>query len=350
MHDASWPPERRDVASARQHAAAFLDNLTLNENFRSVGRQSWISKWTKLGDEQGILGDLKIKKGALDEAAEAWLCALTAFEVAKRLGDEDDQQTEAIIAKIETGVQRLATSLKRKVESVQIGSYDDSEFLAYYLPAFSRDLFAPAVICISREEESAATLLGRVFPAVIGRSIAVLVVAHEDVSSHWGGQSEALLSSCLDYLLVRPEIDSAHVGVYGQGLSAVLATDFAVSDRRVAAAVCDGGLWNWTRVLASVTWMTRTADEAGADIVSGRRLRMVEHLRCPALVVAGGPGNVCVSEAIKLQADCTAAGIDLEVALPRITRGSMGEIENFVTSDDSIFAWLEHKLIQRSAP
>ncbi|WP_156436290.1 alpha/beta hydrolase family protein [Bradyrhizobium pachyrhizi] len=253
------------------------------------------------------------------------------------------------MAKIEASIQRFG-SLEQKVERVQIACSDQAELLAYYVPVAGREFCAPAVICISREDETAATLLGRLLPAVAGRGISVLVVSHDDVSNHWRGQSEMLLSSCLDYLLVRPEVDITRIGIYGDGLSAALATDFAVADRRVAAASCDGGLWNWARTLASVGWMTRAVDGLDENALASRRLRLIRQLKCPVLVVAGGRSIVSAAEAIKLQAACTEARIDLEVVMPRVARTAAGEIENFVTSDDSIFGWLEHKLTRILAP
>ncbi|MDE5458962.1 alpha/beta hydrolase [Bradyrhizobium sp. CSA112] len=318
----------------------FLDKLEDIDG--AVGRQNWVTRWANIGDAHFHLADLNIKKKAFDEATEAWLCALTAFEVARRLAEEDDPQSGDLSAKVEASVQRFGLSLEQRLERVQIPCCDEAEILAYYLPADCSDLCAPAVICISREQETVATLFGRLLPVVIGGGLSVLVISHDDVSNHWRGQSEMLLSCCLDYLSARPEVDASRIGVYGEGLSAVLATDFAVSDRRVAAAVCDGGLWNFTRVLASVGWMTRTANVVDEDVLSARRSRLVRQLRCPVLVVAGGRGIVSLSEAIKLQADCTEARIDLELTMPQMTQ--TGEIENFVSSDDRIFGWLEQKL------
>lgn len=338
---AAWPHARGDLASTRRGAAVFLDNI--DGIYASTTRQNWVARWTNIGDAHCRVGDLNIDKGAFGEATEAWLCALTAFEVARRLVDEGDPQSGDVSAKVEDGVQRFR-SLEQKVERVRLACGDPAEFLGYYLPAGGPDLCAPAVVCISREEENGVTLLGRLLPVVVGRGISVLVVSHDDVSNQWRGQADILLSCCLDYLSVRPDVDPARVGVYGEGLSAVLATDLALSDRRVAVAVCDGGLWNWARTMASVRWITRPADEMDEEVLLARRSRLVRQLRCPVLVVAGGRGVVSVSEAIKLQADCAAVGFDLELAMPRMTRTPIGEIENFVTSDDCIFAWLEHKL------
>lgn len=339
---AAWPQVWDDLASTRRSAAVFLDKL--EGMWAATSRQDWAAKWIKIGDAQCFLCDLNLERGAFNERGEAWLSALTAYEVARRLIDEDDELSEELSAKVESGIQRFGSSLKQKVERVKVALVDQDELEAYYLPGAKSDEGSPAVICISREEETRATLLGRLLPAVIGRGVSLLVVSHDDFSSQSPGQPQNFFSCCVDYLSARPDVDVSRIGVYGDGLSAVLATDFAVFDHRVAAAVCDGGLWNWASTLASVSWMTRTADIMDEDVMSIRRLQLARQLKCPVLVVAGGRGIVSESEAMTLQADCTAARIDLELAVARVTQTPTGEIENFVTSDDLIFGWLEHRL------
>lgn len=337
---AIWSHVRDDLASTRRDAAAFLDNL--DEIFGGKTRRDWVSRWMSIGDAHCLVGDLNIGNGLFKKATEAWLCGLTAFEVARRLLDDNDPQSEAVSAKVEACIQKFV-ALENKLEQVKIPCFDQLQLPAYYLPAGSPTISAPAVICISREEETGAMLLGRLLPAVTDRPMSLLIVSHDDVSHHWRGQSESLLSSCLDYLSLRSDVDAACIGVYGEGLSAVLATDFAASDRRAVAAVCDGGLWNWAWNLASVSWVTG-ADVMDEEAVSAHRSRVVQQLRCPVLVVAGGRGIVSVSEANKLQVDCAGARVDLELTTPRTVHTPVGEIENFVTSDDCIFTWLEHKL------
>ncbi|MCK1299716.1 hypothetical protein IVB33_39275 [Bradyrhizobium sp. 24] len=340
-----------DLSSARRGAAAFLDNIADEDEYETGGRQNWFARWKKIGNDHYVLGDLNLKEGAFAEAAEAWLCALTAFEIARRLVNEADPQSEDVSAKVDGGIQRFRSSHLQKLEQVKIPCSEQADLPAYHLRAGSPDLPSSAIICISMEQETRATLLGRLLPVMIGRGVSALVVSHGDVSHRSRGQSETLLSHCLDYLAVRPEVDATRIGVYGEGLSAALATEFAASDDRLAAAVCDGGLWHWARIVASVGWMTRNTDGAvDHDVISARRTQILRGLKCPVLVVAGGRGIVDVSEALKLQADCMAARIDLELAIPRIIRCHGREIENFVMADDCVFGWLEQKLACSTAP
>ncbi|MET4483638.1 hypothetical protein [Bradyrhizobium sp. F1.13.3] len=346
MACAAWPYVRGDLASTRRSAAAFLDNL--QDIYGNSGPQAWATSWTSIGDTHSRVADLRLDEGAFDDATEAWLSALTAFEVARRL-DEDDRQRDAVSGKVEAGLQRLG-SLGLTLERVKIPG-GDQEFEAYYFGGRAQELRVPAVVCISGEDEIGTTLLGRILPVVTHRGMSILVVSHHDVSNRWRGQSEMLLSRCFDYLSARSDVDPTRIAIYGEASSAGLATNFAVSDRRVAAAVCDGGLWNWARTLASIRWMSNTAtDVADEDLASVRRSRLMRQLRCPVLVVVGGRGTVSAAEAIKLHADCSAARIDLELVMPRTARPIQDEVENFVTSDDCVFGWLERKLMHGSAP
>lgn len=348
MEQAAWGHVRGDLSRIRRRAAAFLDNLPHEGCDCITGQQTWSAEWTTMGDNQCLLGDSNLNNRWNDGGAtEAWLCALTAFEMARRLVDKDDPQCEIISAKIDACLRRFELCSVYKIDRVKIADWDQTEVLAYHLPVGGRAVPAPAVICISKEDESATMLLGRLLP-MIGRDISVFVVSYDDIPSHSHGHSQSLLSFCLDYLSGRPDVDASRIGVYGEGLSAVLATELAAVDRRVAAAVCDGGLWNLTRSIASVNWMTRGGD-LDEGVISTRRSQLMRRLTCPVLVVAGGRGIVSVSEAIKLQTDCMMARIDLDLAVPRMIPASDGSIENFVASDACIFEWLKHKLASNSA-
>lgn len=350
MEFGARPHLRGDLAFARQNASAFLDSLLPEDDHAQLARQNWGATWAETGDAYCRLADLNINKREYDEATEAWLCALTAFEVARRLVADDDPRRADVSAKVEASLQRIGLSVGHEVESVQIACGDLGEVLADYLPAGTPNSRAPAVICVSNEEEKGATLLGRLLPVVIGRGMSVLVVSYEDIANHARGGSEIVLSHCLDHLSVRSDVDSGRIGVYGDGLSASLATDFAEYDRRIAAAVCDAGIWNCTRSLRSIGWMTSTDDSADKDFVSARS-RLARLLNCPILVVAGGRGVVSLSEAIKLQAVCMTARIDVDFVMPQFIRGDRGEeVDNFVSSDDCIFRWLEQRLVRDSTP
>lgn len=341
---AAWPEVTDNLESTRRSAALFL--ASFSGRYEATSRRHFVARWTNIGDAHCLFGDLNLERGAFDVAAESWLCALTAFEVARRLVDEEDPEAGDVLAKLEAGISHFG-SLQDRVRRVEIASWDERKLPAYYVSPGRTDLRAPAVICISREDETGAMLLGRLLPVIATRGMTALVVTYDDVSTSRHGQSE-LLSACLDYLSARHEVDRSRIGVYGEGLSAALATDFALADRRIAAAVCDGGLWSWARTQASISWITGTSHLLDDPSASAHRSRLARRLKCPILVVAGGRSIVSVPEGIKLESDCTAARIDLKLFMPPLAPTPVGEFENFGACDNDIFAWLEQKLADTS--
>lgn len=342
---AAWPGVMDSLESTRRSAALFLDSFS--GRYEPTSRRHFVARWTNIGDAHSLFGDLNVERGAFDAAAESWLCALTAFEVARRLVDKDDRETGDVLAKLEAGISHFG-SLQQRVRGVEIACWDERKLSAYYVSAGRPDLCAPAVICISREDETGAMLLGRLLPVIATRGMAALVLAYDDVSTIRHGRSE-LLSACLDYLCTQQEIDVSRIGIYGEGLSAALATESALADGRIAAAVCDGGLWSWARTQASISWMTGTSHLLDDQLASAHRSRLARRLKCPILVVAGGRSIVSVPESIKLESDCAAAWIDLRLLMPPLAPSPDSEFENFALRDNDIFSWLEQKLAHTSA-
>lgn len=138
------PRVKGDLVSTRRGAEVFLDNL--QDIYGAVTRQTLAAKWANIGDAHLLIGDLNINKGFFDEAVEAWLCALTTFEVARRLVDEEDGRGGEVSERVESAIQRLASTLEQKLERVQIACCDQVELPAYYLPAGSSHSCAPTVI------------------------------------------------------------------------------------------------------------------------------------------------------------------------------------------------------------
>jgi hypothetical protein len=333
-----------DLPSVRRNAAAFIDNSLIADVYSEGGWQPWVTTWTRIGDGYRFQADLMMASGALDQASEALLCALTAFELARQLLDQSSPARGEITSKIEACTQQFGQCRRRPAEWIRIGCSDHWGVSAFFLPADGPERSAPSVICISEDDEAIEALVGKLLPGLADRGVSILVVSGADISSHPVFERDLLLGFCLDYLVGRADVDSERVAVYGEKFAAVHATNFAASNHRIAAAVCDGGVWRSTRMQGSIEWMAgaeRTTDDASA---TSYRLQAMRRLKCPILVTAGERGLVSVPEAIRLQADCMAAGIDLDVVIPRTIETARGAIENFITTYDFVFGWLERKL------
>jgi hypothetical protein len=86
--------------------------------------------------------------------------------------------------------------------------------------------------------------------AALGRGISVLLVETSEVIASLTraevSQDSPLdksLGPIADHLISRSDVDASRIAAYGDGVASIYATRIAVEDCRIAAAVCDGGLW-----------------------------------------------------------------------------------------------------------
>lgn len=329
-----------NLARVRRSAAAFLSRLLTGE---LQGRDRWIDNWIKIGDGYQTSAELALNT-SLDSANEAWLCALTAFEVAKQLTSPDDSTGRALAERVEISLGKIECSHVRPLERVETNFFDHAVLRAYFLPAASGKASSPVVICIADKEVSIDAMLSRLLPATSSRRLSTLIVDGGDAFRHHRFRPEAFLGSWLDYLERRPDVDASRIAVSGEGMAASFASSLVASDRRIAAAVCDGGLWSSRFYRANVCWMTGNWESAWEQEAETRRFQFARRTRCPVLIVAGGRAIVNAQDALEVQADCKRVGVECSVAISQTPQSISGEFENFIVKDDFIFDWLEQKL------
>ncbi|MGV7212010.1 alpha/beta hydrolase family protein [Bradyrhizobium sp. UFLA05-112] len=330
-----------DLVCVRNRAAAFLEEFSTSD---SKEKEHWLLHWMTVGDQYRASAELAVKDNLPDTASEFWLCALTAFEVARQLACPENSSGVVLADRIEGSFRSLESCAPDRVQRVEIEFFERVLLAGYFLPAARRERPAPAVIFISDEESSAESIASRLLPAVNDRNMSVLVVSGDDASKHRLFKPEAFLASWLNHLECRADVDAGRIAVSGERMAAGYAARIAVCDRRIVAAVCDGGLWASLRHRASVGWMTGIWDPA-CDRTRASSLELVRRMRCPVLIVAGGRALFDQQNALELQADCKLAGLDCSVAISQAST----EVENFVAKDDVVLDWLGEKLRSRGS-
>ena len=145
----------------------------------------------------------------------------------------------------------------------------------------------------------------------------------------------------LDYLEVRPDVDPHRIAVYGEGAGASHASRLALSDRRIAAAVCDGWLLGPRRFARHRSLDNRC--RAGGPLTTARRGNSDGASRIHARFSWwSGAARWCGN---RTPSNCKPAigrpGPLLgRHAEPRSAQ-PLGEVENFVAVDDFVLEWLD---------
>jgi hypothetical protein len=339
-----WPHGSCDGAGAalarlRHRASAFFESLSVADLVREASRHLWVSDWLRVADDYRISAQSARRDESALIALEAWLCSLTALEVARSLSCPGDLADGDLTDRFDIGLRSLEDEAGPAIQRVKIDGFDQGPLTGLFRPA-CRQGPSPVVICIADEEATLGAMMSRLLPAFCCRNMSVLLIDAGNSSIRRPFKPEHVLSCWLDYLEARPDVDSRRIAVYGEGAGASHASRLALLDRRIAAAVCDGGIAAPIMRRASLRWMSGV----GPAAISPASLLPSRRVPCPLLVVVGSRSMVWEEDALALQAGYRQAGADCSTVVPNCIPHPLGEAENFIAVDDFILEWLDSKL------
>lgn len=333
----------RNLARLRNRASGFFESLSVAELVRDSHRQLWISDWLRIADDYRTFAETSRKDGSLPIARKAWLCALTALEVVRSLSCPGDLESADLADKVGHSLKGFKDDAGPAIERVEIACPDQGALAGLIFPARHQGPSAPVVVCVGDEDMTLGSMMSRLLPASLSRNMSLLFVDAGSSSVRRPFKPEHALQCWVDYLAARPDVDPRRIAIYGEGGGAAHASRLAFSDRRIAAAVCDGGLLRPIMRRTSLRWMTGI-DPVVDDATSADSSPPSRRIACPLLVVVGSRSMVWELDALGLQAFYRQAGADCSVAVPNGIPHPLGEVENFVAVDDFVFKWLGCKL------
>jgi hypothetical protein len=333
----------RSLARLRSRASGFFESLSIAELVREAHRHLWIADWLRIADDCRSFAESARENGSVQIAREAWLCSLTAFEVARTLSCPGDLESADLAERADISLRGFENDAGPAIERLKIDCFDQEALAGFFLPASRQGPSAPALICVSDEEITLGSMMSRLAPASLYRNMSLLLIDSSNSSVRRPFKPEHVLQCWLDHLEARPDVDPRRIAIYGEGAGAVHASRLALSDRRIAAAVCDGGVLAPVMRRASLRWVTGL-EQAAHDGTSPDSSLPSRRIPCPLLTVVGSRSMVREQDALALQAGYRQAGADCSVVVPNRISHPMGEVENFIAVDDFIFEWLDGKL------
>lgn len=333
----------RSLARLRNRASGFFESLSVAELVREAHRHLWISDWLRLADDYRTFAKSARQNDSVQIAGEAWLCALTALEVVRNLSCPGDIESTDLADEVGISLRGFAEDAGPTVERVKIDGFDQGALAGFFVPAICRGTPAPVVICISDSEMTLGSTMARLLPVSLRRNMSLLLVEAGNSSVRRSLKPEHMLQFWLSYLEGRPDVDPERIAIYGEEAGACHASHLALSDRRIAAAVCDGGFFTSVMRRASRRWMTGLG-QAVDDGTSTDSALPSRRMPCPLLMVVGSRSMIREQDALELQSAYRQAEGDCSVVVPNRIPHPLGEVENFIAVDDFIFEWLDSKL------
>src|SRR5262249_15306102 len=136
-------------------------------------------------------------------------------------------------------------------EVVTLPWTDEHSLQGYFLPAPSAKGPTPTVICIGEPGHRKEEFLSKLAPHARERGLSLLAIdlfgeQRDDYLDELLRRRdlESSIASVTDYLATRGDVDFGRVAIVADGWGSSFVARAVLQEPRLAAAVCDGGLWD----------------------------------------------------------------------------------------------------------
>ena len=268
--------------------------------------------WTRIADRAARLAEADEASGRRRSAARKYRRAAAYYFIAERLQSPRFAPRHAAYQRALACFGKAVSCAGEPCLRVEV-PYGATSLPALFVPAQSGQR-APCVVMLdSFTGAKEASYLSGTASGLAARGVGCLIVDTPGIGEALRArglaevpQIELAVRACLDYLLARPEVDGAVLGVVAIGLGAYYAGRAAAFDDRIRCAVGWGAVYDWGELLREqlagsgarktvphlfehLKWRLGQSSIDGCLAVASRmHLRgVLEHVRCPMLIVHG---------------------------------------------------------------
>jgi dienelactone hydrolase len=338
----------RLLASAQEGGSTISECWLAASQLDPADDESWYREWSALADTNNMRAATAFSDGHLATARRNWLRAMNYYQAAAYpIGLPQNRRNAAVEA-----MRGCATNYLRHRqpagEVVSIPWLHEFPLQGYFLPA-GKDR-SPAVICIGEPGHRKEEFLFKVARHASERGIALLAVdllgagtgvQFEDVLRRH--KLESAIERFVDYLSHRDDVDADRIAILGDNCSSSFVARGIAFDERLAAAVCDGGIWDAHERAFMRRRALRVALDTDHNWETNRVLRSIQ---CPVLVTVGEKGWLESDRVIELTDQPRAEDRDLTLKIfrQRETASAQGHLDNPTLANEFIFDWIESRL------
>lgn len=346
----------RLLGAAQEGGSTVSECLLAASGIDPSCEESWYRQWKKAGDINKARGDIALARGFISTALSNWLRAANYYRTAQTFMCDSDKRQGAALSQMLACSQLYLRHMTPAGEVVEIEWSDGKTLQGYFLPAPRRNARkAPVVVCLGAPEQYKEEHLYRMPRYAHERGLSLLLVdlpgqgvrcKDDRVSGRY--DIETAISTWLDYLTERGDVDAGKIAVFGDGLGAPFATRGASFDDRFAAAVCDAGIWELHERAFLALRRPGSPGIAGfaEDIDQFCRGSIVRTVKCPILVALGEHDWLDAGHVRKCCEALTARGadIDLKIFSASETAASHAQLDNPTIGNEFIFDWIADRL------
>jgi dienelactone hydrolase len=351
-----WPvSEEFSLEFQRLLGAAQEGGAMVAECFLVAGRiapddyaDSWHREWMRIADLSRERADAAFARGHVSTAQSNWLRAINYYQASIFALDAGEKRRVALAA-MRACARRYIAHLAPAGEVVEIPWLEGHTLEGYFLPAASGSGRAPVIMCIGDPGHRKEEYLFKVARHARERGVSLLAVdllgsgtdiEFDEVIGHPG--LETSVSSVMDYLTTRDDVDERRIAVLGDGAGSSFVARGVAHDSRFAAVVCDGGIWEMHEHAFLMNRLSRGGGYGGGF----ERAWPVRRFHCPVLITMGGQGWLESGMVTGLFERLKARhpGISLKIFETSETAAAQDHCDNPTLANEFIFDWVADRL------
>src|SRR4051794_21558997 len=350
-------PEREDIsaeftrllAAAQEGGATISECLMIARQLKRGDEQSWHREWKRLAQANRQRAEAAFAEGHRATAQRNWLRALNYYGAAAMPLDQADERRWVAVLAMQECARRYLTARAPAGEVVTIPWVEDHSLQGYFLPA-SAGGRAPAVICIGEPGHRKEEFLFKLAPHARERGLSMLALdllgdQRDDYTDMLLQRHdlEGSIASVMDYLEQRRDVDFDRVAIVADGWGSSFVARAVLQEPRLAAAVCDGGLWD---LHERAFFASRFAMSDVSIVPVPHSPLMASSVDFPVLITLGEDGWLKADRARQIvqKSRLGSSDIVLKVFTAAETGAAQAHADNPSLANEYIFDWLETRL------
>lgn len=351
-----WPGhEELGLQFMRLLGAAQEGGSTVSECFVTASRinlnerESWPREWKRTADVNYERARKALVDGHLLTARSNWLRAISYYLAAVTDFDFSDRASEDLLQSLRRCAHLYLRHSTPGGEVVEIPWLEGYSLEGYFLPSQRRRDRSAVVICIGEPGHRKEEFLYKTARYARDREMSLLAV---DLLGADGGlrfgevvgrpDLETAVGSVLDYLSTRDDVDETRIAILGDGGGSSFVARGIAMDERLAAAVCDGGIWD----LMERNFLRRRVPQQNEIVPPGCNRSLAQTFKCPVLVTVGEHGWLEADRVFDLinQLRTNRQDISLKIFPGSETASYQGHVDNPSLGNEFIFDWIADRL------
>lgn len=333
----------QDGGSTVSECFITASRIDLNED------DSWFREWRRMASFNHERAEKALQDGHLPTARSNWLRAIGYYLAALADFDRRDSEMEDLLENVRRCAHLHLEYATPRGEIVEIPWLENYPLEGYFLPSTNGHDRAPVVICIGEPGHRKEEFLHKTARYARDRDMSMLAV---DLLGPDGGlrfddivgrpDLETAVGSVVDYLTTRDDVDESRMAILADGAGSSFVARGIAHDDRLAAAVCDGGIWD----ILEQSFLRRRVPQPNEIVSAARPRSLAQAFKCPVLVTLGESGWLekdRVFESVN-QLRTNRQDVSLKIFSRSETASEQGHADNPSLANEYIFDWIGDRL------